>query len=141
MQDRQDSSGSRQHPMDAEALEQKEMDLESALAMFRSSTRTAAERPEWFWKKQHAVIMDRLYEPIPTRRPGRALAWSTAALAVLFCLFFLVQPSKAPAPDLPAGADQTLLIEVERELSKEYPEALMPAALLGDGTENLQSRQ
>jgi hypothetical protein len=111
-------------------------DLKEGLEMFRSSVRTAAERPEFFWKKQHAAITKRLHEPIPPTRPRITLAWASAGLAVLLCLFFFVQPSKAPTPDLPAGADQTLLIEVEKALNRECPEALMPAAPLDRETDS-----
>jgi hypothetical protein len=104
-------------------------DLKNAVDMFRNSAHAVAERPELFWKRQRAVISERLHDEVPAIRPRLTIAWSTAALAMLLCLFFFMQPIKAPTPDLPAGADQTLLIEVEKALSREYPEALMPAAL------------
>jgi hypothetical protein len=111
-------------------------DLREGLETFRSSVRAAAERPEFFWKRQHFAIMKRLYEPVPPTQPRRTLAWASAGLAVLLCLFFFVQPRKAPTPDLPAGADQTLLIEVEKALNRECPEALMPAAPLDRETDS-----
>jgi hypothetical protein len=129
MQKRQDSVDSAPCPTSAKAPKQGLEDMGSVLKIFRNSARTAAERPDLFWKKQRETILRQLSEPDSVRWPRRVLAWSTVVLAVLFCLFFFAQPSKAPTPDLPGGADQNLLIEVEKELRRECPEALMPAAV------------
>ena len=111
-------------------------DLKEGLERFRNSVHMKAERPEFFWKRQHTAITKRLHEPVRSARPRMTLAWTSAGLAVLLCLFFFVQPSKAPTPDLPAGADQSLLIEVEKALHRECPEALMPAAPLDRDTDS-----
>ncbi len=58
------------------------------------------------------------------------MIWAPAAIAILLCLFLFVEKSKAPTPDFAAGSDQMLLIEVERALHRDYPEALAPAALI-----------
>jgi hypothetical protein len=42
----------------------------------------------------------------------------------------LDHPQAAPAPDLAAGYDQELLVDVERCLDREVPEPLEPAFLL-----------
>jgi hypothetical protein len=141
MRDRQENLNSDPHLKDLEGQHRSPLDLREGLDLFRSSVRAAAERPEFFWKKQQAAITKRLQEPIPATRPRRTLAWASAGLAVLLCLFFFVQPSKAPTPDLPAGADQALLIEVEKALARECPEALMPVAPVSRETNSGQKTQ
>ena len=75
--------------------------------------------------------MARIKEPA-TSPKYRALFWAPAALVLFLCLFLFVESSKAPPPDLPAGSDQILLIEVERALDRNCPEALAPAALFNE---------
>ena len=141
MRDRKEKADPHPHLADLGDAERSPLGLKEGLEMFRSSVRMAADRPEFFWKKQHAAIAKRLHEPVPQTRPRMTLAWASAGLAVLLCLFFFVQPSKAPTPDLPAGADQTLLIEVEKALGRECPEALMPAAPLSRETDSVHETQ
>jgi hypothetical protein len=61
---------------------------------------------------------------------------------VILCLFFFAENSKAPPkPDLAAGSDEILLINVERALNQEYPDALAPAAfILEERTGSLKSK-
>jgi hypothetical protein len=106
-------------------------DLKEALREFRDSIHAASDRPGFFWKKQHEAIMVGLDERVTSAKRRPVLLWGPAALVVLMCcLFFFVQNSKAPTPDLAAGSDQNLLIEVERALSQGSPTALAPAAFL-----------
>ena len=102
-----------------------------SLRMFRESVRASAERPAFFWTRQRNTILARINKPAPSAK-FRALVWAPAALVVFLCLFLLVENSKAPPPDLAAGSDQILLIEVERALNQDYPEALAPAAVFND---------
>ena len=104
--------------------------LKNDLQAFRDSIRAAAEKPDEFWSKQRAGILGKLEGPVsvPGRKP--ALLWVPAAIVILLSLFFFVEKSKAPTPDFAAGSDQILLIEVERALIRECPEALAPAALI-----------
>ncbi len=112
-------------------------ELKESLKEFRSSVLAAAERPAFFWKAQQNAIKTRMHEPPGMRR--RILLWAPAALAILMCLFFFVENSKAPTPDLAAGADQNLLIDVERALNQDCPDALAPAALLGNEIERARN--
>ena len=112
-------------------------DLKDTLRMYRDSVRTAAERPDFFWKRQHNTIMANLKKPVSAGyRP--AMLWLPAAVVLFLCLFFFVENSKAPTPDLAAGSDQNLLIDVERALNQDYPDALAPAALLGKEIEQVR---
>jgi hypothetical protein len=104
--------------------------LREGLGMLRESVHAAAERPDFFWRRQHDAIMASLNRPAPSSRYRPALLWATAAVAVVLCLFFFAENSKAPTPDIAAGSDQYLLIEVERTLNQDCPDALAPAALL-----------
>jgi len=117
------------------ALHEKEMDaeigdLQNDLQEFRDAHYTAAEKPEFYWKQQRAAIIAKLDASAPVSKYRFAYLWVPAAAVVLLYLFFPSIESKAPIPDLAAGYDQDLLIEVERALSRDYPLALRPAALL-----------
>jgi hypothetical protein len=104
-------------------------ELHEVIRKFRDTVRLEAERPDFFWVRQRNLIMERLHGPrSPKHR--RTLLWVPAAVAVVLCLFFFAENSKAPTPDLAAGYDQDLLVEVERALSRNYPDALAPALLL-----------
>jgi hypothetical protein len=116
-------------------------DVREALEIFRNAVHAAAERPDFFWKKQHTAIMSRLNESGPGINSRPKFLWVSAAAAVLLCLFFFAQTSKAPTPDLPAGSDQNLLVEIERALSQEYPEALAPAASIENKNEQTGKQQ
>jgi hypothetical protein len=105
-------------------------ELERKIQTFRESVRRAAERPEFFWKRQHNDIIASLKTPVRTAKYGHALLWVPAALVLIMCLFFFVENSKAPTPDFAAGADQKLLVGIERALNRDYAEALAPAAVL-----------
>lgn len=114
---------------DNEKLEQGIEELEGVLHKFRDSVRVEADRPDFFWIRQRNAIMETLDKPeSPNHR--RALLWAPAAIAVLLCLFFFAESRKAPTPDLAAGYDQDLLIEVERALNRNHPDALTPALLI-----------
>ncbi len=104
------------------------VDLEDSLKQFRDSIHAAAERPAFFWKTQQNAIMARVSQPQPVRRMW---VWVPATMAILMCLFFFVENSKAPTPDIAAGSDQNLLIDIERALDQDCPDALAPASLLG----------
>ena len=117
-------------------------DLKEALREFRDSVHTASDRPGFFWKKQHEAIMSRLSDRVTPAKHRPVLLWGPAALVVLMCcLVFFVQNSKAPTPDLAAGSDQNLLIEVERALNQNNPAALAPAALLKNEIEQVNKKR
>jgi hypothetical protein len=105
-------------------------ELGRKIQILRDSVHTAAERPDFFWKRQHNAIMSRLKKPVRAAKYPPALLWAPVALVLIICLFFFVENSKAPTPDFAAGSDQELLIGIERALRRDYPEALAPAAVI-----------
>lgn len=107
-------------------------DLHDVLEAMRESHHTAAGKPEFYWKKQQDAILAKLDAPAtaPALKFRFAYLCVPVVAVVLLCLFFLAGNSKAPAPDLAAGYDQDLLVEVDRALDRDYPLALKPAALL-----------
>jgi hypothetical protein len=105
-------------------------EFDSRIRIFRDSLRSDAERPDGFWAHQREGIAARLVRPRRGSKLRPALLWAPASVVILLCLFLFVEKSKAPTPDFAAGADQTLLIEVEQALGRNYPEALAPAAIL-----------
>ncbi len=110
-------------------------DIEVGIQAFGQNLREAAKMPDAFWMKQRGYIMEKL--PLPTAvirwRPAWILA--PAAVAVALCFFFSVQRSEVPLPDIAAGYDQKLLVEVEQALRREGPWALIPAALITEEIE------
>jgi hypothetical protein len=104
-------------------------ELHEVVREFRDSVRLEAERPDLFWMRQRNEIMEKLQKPVAPK-PRRSLLWIPAAAAVLLCLIFFAENGKAPTPDLAAGYDQELLVEVERALSRNQPDALLPAQLI-----------
>ena len=105
-------------------------DLKEVLGVFRNSVHKTAERPDFFWRRQHNTIMARLNRPAAKLPSRPVLLWVPATLVLMLCLFLFVQNGKAPTPDLAAGSDEMLLINVERALSRDCPEALAPAGLI-----------
>jgi hypothetical protein len=105
-------------------------DVEEVLGEFRRSVRVAAERPGSFWDSQRAAVNAKLRQsrPAPWRRP--ALVWAPAAAILILCLFLFVKDGNAPTPDFAGGADQDLLMGVERATDRVYPSAFDPAALI-----------
>jgi len=69
---------------------------------------------------------------LPTGTLGLvALVWAATVVFVVIGIgIVLDRPQAAPAPDLAAGYDQELLIDVERSLNQEVPEPLDAAFLL-----------
>jgi hypothetical protein len=133
MRERQRRKGSRSEFLSEVHPAQDLGDLDETLQIFRDAMRASAERPDYFWKCQHNTIMASLRKPPASKSHSRpALFWAPATLALVLCLFFFVKNSKAPTPDLAAGSDEILLVDVERALSQDCPEALAPAGLLSD---------
>lgn len=115
---------------DGEALRRESDPLTDGVRIFRDSIRASAERPDAFWTRQRAAIAEQIRpaKPVWKRRP--VLLWAPVSVVVLACLFLFTEKIKLPAPDFAAGADQNLLVEVERALYRDCPEALAPAAAL-----------
>jgi hypothetical protein len=98
------------------------------LRIFRESIRADAERPESFWESQRTGIAAKIQKPVSFSGFRPVLLWAPTLIVAVLCLFLFVEKSKAPTPDFAAGADQSLLVEVEQALRRNCPEALAPAA-------------
>ena len=103
-------------------------EFKEGFEIFGESMRTVAERPEAFWAGQRARVSEIIRKPVRHSVLRPVLLWAPAAVVILLCFFLFVGKSKDPMPDLAAGADQSLLVEVEQALDRNYPEALAPAA-------------
>ncbi|MEJ2246519.1 MAG: hypothetical protein P8Y80_10655 [Acidobacteriota bacterium] len=112
-------------------------DLHDVLEVMRESHHIAAEKPAFYWKKQQDAILAKLDAPAtaPALKFRFAYVCIPVVAVALLCLFFLAGNSKTPAPDMAAGYDQDLLVEVDRALGRNYPLALKPAALLAQEIE------
>ena len=132
MRGHQNKSGSRSEFSSKVKPEQDLEGLEETLRSFRDAVRASTERPDFFWRRQHNAIMERLKEPASKFRSRPALIWAPASLVLVLCLFFFAENSKAPTPDLAAGSDEMLLVNVERALNQDCPEALAPAGLINE---------
>lgn len=110
-------------------------DLKDVVKAYRNSVCEAAERPEHYWRRKQGEILQSLNRPGPVNRVRTVLAWAPAALMAILCLLFFAQNSPAPPkPDLAGGSDEILLINVERALGRDCPDALAPVGLItGEG--------
>jgi hypothetical protein len=105
-------------------------ELKDCIRGLRDSLHDAAGRPDAFWARQRAAISESLRHSAPASKLKPVLLWAPASIVVLMCLFLFTGKSKLPAPDFAVGADQNLLVDVERALHRDCPEALAPAATL-----------
>ena len=111
-------------------VERESEEIGNGLRAFRQNLRETAEKPDAFWTKQRAGIMEKLQHRVAEFRWRPGLLWAPAAITVVLCLLFFMQRGSIPAPDIAAGYDQKLLIEVEQALHQESPWALAPAGLI-----------
>jgi hypothetical protein len=104
-------------------------EMKEALDAFRKSVHAAAVKPEIFWERQHAAIVSKIQNSTSEATSWIRWIWIPVAPALLLCILFLGVPRKEPKTDLPAGADQILLVEIENALHQESPEAIVPVTL------------
>lgn len=102
------------------------------MEQLRNAAQKLASRPEQFWNRQRAAIMDRLPDARPRfdRRwlwaPGAALAAMAVVLVVLLWPAQVRQPLQRPQEI----NDDVLLSEIQSELARPVPRALEPVTLL-----------
>ena len=91
----------------------------------------ASERPAEFWQRQRLAIREQT--AMAQRRlasPPPILAWAGAAAVIAVASLLVgVTPSPAP-PSAQTDRDHELLLDVERMVQSDVPQALAPAALL-----------
>ncbi|MBN1568751.1 MAG: hypothetical protein JXA73_12960 [Acidobacteria bacterium] len=110
-------------------------EIEAVLQVFRQNVREAAVKPDAFWTKQRDGILEKLGRPSVVIRWRPAWIWVPASIAVALCFFISARRSEVPLPDIAAGYDQKLLVEVEQALRRGSPWALAPAELITEEIE------
>jgi hypothetical protein len=111
-------------------LECESEQFKDGIRALHDSLHKAAERPDAFWTRQRAAISESLRQPAQASKLKPILRWAPTSIIVLMCLLLFTGKSQLPAPDFSVGADQNLLVDVERALYRDYPEALAPVATL-----------
>ena len=112
--------------------------LRRVLGELPSLVRVVALKADAFWDKQRTAIWANIVTLQP-RKQFPILAWALGA-AVLVVAGLLLSTAPAPAPTrAETDPDHELMIQLERTLQSEVPEALEPAALLArEITQNTQ---
>jgi hypothetical protein len=108
--------------------------VQHAFGTLPDALRSAVERPEYVWQRQHAIIQQRIAAQ-PNRKTALQLfAWATAAAVLALAVLLLRSPGASPTSSLPLSSDpdQQLLISVERAVRNDVPASLEPAALLAE---------
>ncbi len=108
-------------------------ELAGTLAGFGAAVRAEAEREEWHWTRQRAMIRERL---LTEKRPTPRWAWVPAggvlAALLLAVALLLSRAPRTPAPITSDIADNSLLMEVQSDTQREYPAALAPVILINN---------
>ncbi len=132
--------------MDDKDLKMK--DLKSTLSAWRESVDKHAERPDWFWARQRALVSSRLQQREVRHMPKLAWAGVAATLAIGAALMLPGDhqkggnhPSKPqPLQTLTAGiSDHELMQGLEQTMNSGVPDALQPASTLQQEMESAPS--
>jgi hypothetical protein len=110
-------------------------DIEQALSQWRESAAERAERPDWFWSRQHARAMSRIHEGRSVHLPKLAWASLAATIAIAVSLIMPSRPGKQVQPQPRQEAqlsDHDLMVAIERSMDAGVPSSLEPASLLAD---------
>ena len=109
--------------------------VERARIQMRELCATAdklASRPEHFWTRQRAAIMDCVADAKPSF--GHRWVWAygaaVAVLALAAVLVFAAWPIRHEPRVMSDGEDDLLLTQIESDLQRPVPRALEPANLL-----------
>ncbi len=124
-------------------------DLKGALHAWRESAEKQADRPDWFWARQRALVSSRIQQPQPRRLPALALAGVAATIAVGVALILpglkpehpngnsVVKP--AVVEQAKSVSDSDLMQQLEETMNSGVPEALQPASTLQQAMETAYS--
>jgi len=112
--------------------------MRRVLGELPSLARVVAQNADAFWEKQRTAIWADIVMVQP-RKQFPVLTWALGA-AVLAVASLLLSVAPDPVPTRAAAdPDHELMIQLERALQSEVPEALEPAALLArEMTQNSQ---
>jgi hypothetical protein len=114
-------------------------DIQQALDGWRDSATERAERPDWFFARQHARVMSEISARRSSGVPRLAWAGIVATVAVAASLMFPGPTQKQVQRQLQTEArqelqisDHDLMLAVEQTLNAGTPSSLEPATLLAD---------
>jgi hypothetical protein len=113
--------------------------LRETLAKLPACAQTASQQPDEFWQEQRVKVWSRIdlaERSIARRFP--VLTWAAVATMIAIAILML---HRTPTPEIRqarSDPDHELLIEIERAVQSDGPEALEPAALLAQ--EMIQAR-
>jgi hypothetical protein len=117
-------------------------DVQGTLNAWRESAEKQADRPDWFWARQRALISSRIQEPQPRRMPALAWAGVAATVAVGVALILPIHKqippvavNKAPVTMAATTSDSDLMQEVEETMNSGVPDSLQPASTLQQAME------
>jgi hypothetical protein len=104
-------------------------ELRSTISRFSDSIHATAQRDNSFWREQQLAISEHA-----SARDWYPLHWACAAAMamVLITAIFLTRTPNPPQNKATEDADKVLLQEVQRDLGREFPEALAPAVLIAE---------
>jgi hypothetical protein len=124
-------------------------DVKNTLNAWRESVEREAERPDWYWARQRALVSSQVQQPKVKRMP--VLAWAGIAATVALGVALTIPGQKQPpAPFVGAvthppvevdGAmtDPELMQQVEQTMNSRVPDALQPANALAQEMEQSYS--
>lgn len=114
-------------------------DIQPALESWRDSAFERAQRPDWFFARQHAQVMSEINSRRSTGVPKLAWAGIAATVALAISLMVPGPTRKQVQPQLKTEArpqvqisDHDLMLAVERTLNAGTPSSLAPASFLAE---------
>jgi anti-sigma factor RsiW len=113
--------------------------FEETISRFRASVHAAAQREEPFWSRQKVAIGERLAASRPIRFPRWVPV--TVMAAIVFVALLLTRPPRAPQHPAKSDGDEALLMEVQRDVGREFPVALAPAVLIAEERNEILTSQ
>jgi hypothetical protein len=126
-------------------------DMKNTLLAWRESVEKEAERPDWYWARQRALVSSQVQQPKVKRMP--VLAWAGIAATVALGVALAV-PGQKTTPVIVAGSqtpqigmnghemsDPELMQQLEQTMNSGVPDALQPANALAQEMEAAYSNQ
>ena len=112
-------------------------DIQQPLEKWRDSAMEHAERPDWFWSRQHTQVMSQINQQRGTSVPKLAWASLAATIAIALLLILPARPEKQLQPQASVQretqiSDHDLMLAIERSMNAGGPSSLAPASLLAD---------
>jgi|SRR5581483_2597415 len=111
--------------------------LKAMLANLPESVRAVATQPDLFWIRQRSAIRSRIAVEQAGKQPLPWFAMAGAA-ALLLISGLLIRSTPSPVPQAYGDPDQELLVQIEKAVHSNVPEALAPASLLAEEINSAQ---